>query len=511
MELHKDPVGVGDHHDRQMAPAQEQMSPAALEGRRVAKPATVEEMHARLDRILEACEFLQGVIRDQSVVTQREVAKLRRAFWLATGKTEKLQGHIAEGDPDPFRLDAHSVEERCNNVSEGGEDMQSPHAVKTPTKENDAKILACDQALNELEEYTKRMPEAFTCDLDDADGKGQRGWGIPGWWRLLNTPFECRLQTFIVSAFTFFTFIPIAFVLTVIFLMNQWTMPFMVMYLLYIFTMGRPVHPLKKCTSFSRHSIWHHHGNYFPVRLVIPDHVRRQFHASKNYFFVYHPHGIHAYGTISKFGFDSNLSSLLPGITVHPQTLKINFFIPFWRELSILTGFGDASADCIRRTLRAGPGESVVLVVGGAQESVLARPHTNDLTLRGRRGFVRIALEEGAPLVPVYAFGENDVYRVPRIARSERWKRVERAFRRATSFAFPLFVGRGWFNYGLGPLPHRRPIAVVVGEPLLVPKIPQPTDEDVRVWHEKYVEALTQLFDKYHCVYDVDSSGLCIH
>lgn len=179
--------------------------------------------------------------------------------------------------------------------------------------------------------------------------------------------------------------------------------------------------------------------------------------------------------------------------------------------MSILTGFGDASADCIRRTLRAGPGESVVLVVGGAQESVLARPHTNDLTLRGRRGFVRIALEEGAPLVPVYAFGENDVYRVPRIARSERWKRVERAFRRATSFAFPLFVGRGWFNYGLGPLPHRRPIAVVVGEPLLVPKIPQPTDEDVRVWHEKYVEALTQLFDKYHCVYDVDSSGLCIH
>ncbi|RNF24910.1 putative diacylglycerol acyltransferase, partial [Trypanosoma conorhini] len=158
-----------------------------------------------------------------------------------------------------------------------------------------------------------------------------------------------------------------------------------------------------------------------------------------------------------------------------------------------------------------GPGESVLLVVGGASESVLASPNTNELRLQNRRGFVKIALQEGSPLVPVYAFGENDVYAIPRVATSAWWRRVEKLFRKATTFGFPLFLGRGWFNYSFGILPHRRPITVVVGEPLLVPKIPQPTAEDLQEWHDKYVTALKRLFDEYRAVYDVESSGLRIH
>jgi len=47
-----------------------------------------------------------------------------------------------------------------------------------------------------------------------------------------------------------------------------------------------------------------------------------------------------------------------------------------------------------------------MVIAGGASESLDARPNTNLLTLNKRKGFVRIALIHGIPLVPVFSFGE---------------------------------------------------------------------------------------------------------
>jgi 1-acyl-sn-glycerol-3-phosphate acyltransferase len=38
-------------------------------------------------------------------------------------------------------------------------------------------------------------------------------------------------------------------------------------------------------------------------------------------------------------------------------------------------------------------------------QSLFARPGANDLVLKRRHGFIKIALRTGASLVPVYAFG----------------------------------------------------------------------------------------------------------
>ena len=47
---------------------------------------------------------------------------------------------------------------------------------------------------------------------------------------------------------------------------------------------------------------------------------------------------------------------------------------------------------------------------GGAREALDARPGPNDLTLGSRYGFVRVALQHGAHLIPVFTVGENDLY-----------------------------------------------------------------------------------------------------
>ena len=49
-------------------------------------------------------------------------------------------------------------------------------------------------------------------------------------------------------------------------------------------------------------------------------------------------------------------------------------------------------------------------MVGGAEESLNARPGIYKLVLKNRKGFVRIAIETGASLVPVFSFGEVEVY-----------------------------------------------------------------------------------------------------
>jgi 2-acylglycerol O-acyltransferase 2 len=59
--------------------------------------------------------------------------------------------------------------------------------------------------------------------------------------------------------------------------------------------------------------------------------------------------------------------------------------------------------------LSLGPGNAITIVVGGAAESLSAHPGTADLTLKKRFGFIKMAIREGADLVPVFSFGENDV------------------------------------------------------------------------------------------------------
>lgn len=55
-----------------------------------------------------------------------------------------------------------------------------------------------------------------------------------------------------------------------------------------------------------------------------------------------------------------------------------------------------------------------MIAIGGATESLYSYPGTMDLVLQRRTGFIRVALQTGASLVPVINFGENELYNTVR-------------------------------------------------------------------------------------------------
>jgi hypothetical protein len=64
-----------------------------------------------------------------------------------------------------------------------------------------------------------------------------------------------------------------------------------------------------------------------------------------------------------------------------------------------------AGLGCIQTHLKKGSGSAVMIVVGGAAESLCASSGNYTLTLKHRKGFVKIALKTGSSLVPVFSFG----------------------------------------------------------------------------------------------------------
>lgn len=183
------------------------------------------------------------------------------------------------------------------------------------------------------------------------------------------------------------------------------------------------------------------------------------------------------------------------GIPYRFLTVTFNFLVPVWREILLGMGFISASRESAIACLKKGL--SVAVVVGGALESLDAKPGTADLTLARRKGFVRLALEQGADLVPVYNFGESELFEQVPNPKGSLLRSIQEKFIRWIGWTVPAFYGRGVFNYDCGVLPRRVPLVTVFGSPVPVEKVENPTREQVDVLHAKYTDALRELYDRY--------------
>ena len=160
-----------------------------------------------------------------------------------------------------------------------------------------------------------------------------------------------------------------------------------------------------------------------------------------------------------------------------------------------------------------GRGKSVFLAVGGGSESLLSAPGRYDLVLRRRRGFVKVALRTGAPLVPCIGFGEPDMFNtLNELPPEAPIRRFQRILTRLFGFTVPLAFGRGLLG-GKGVLPNPAPLNIVIGEPLEVDKWTgdiegSEWDAAVDDLHEKYMQATVELYHAHQKKYAQDAAEI---
>jgi len=237
---------------------------------------------------------------------------------------------------------------------------------------------------------------------------------------------------------------------------------------------------------------------------------------SQNYIFASFPHGAisvnHILSMTNAVGF---LSDIHRGER-RDLAASVLFYLPGVREILLWLGNVDAGAPTAKLNLRKK--RSLLIFVGGEKEQLLTRPGTHQVHCASRFGFVKLALTYGAPLVPLYTFGENECYHVSNWCMSLRqW--LQKHF----SLGLTLCWGRGWL--WMSPLLLQSPLSMQVGLPVpLPPKFRAnnaaksdkermaPTDEEVKAYHQQFLQALEALFDTTKAAHGVSPDAkLVIH
>ncbi|KAI4564466.1 hypothetical protein MJT46_010264 [Ovis ammon polii x Ovis aries] len=186
---------------------------------------------------------------------------------------------------------------------------------------------------------------------------------------------------------------------------------------------------------------------------------------SRNYLAGFHPHGIGVIGAFTNLCMEvMGFSSVFPGICSHLMMLNMWFCFPFFRDYIMSMGLVSADKESAAHILsRKGGGNLLSIIVGGIQEALTARPGAYKLVLQNRKGFIRLALIHGAALVPIFSFGENDIFDQVENSPGSWLHWFQDRLLKTTRFSIPLFYGHGVFQYSVGFMPYRWPITTADG------------------------------------------------
>uniref|UniRef100_A0A1A9WJZ7 Acyltransferase n=1 Tax=Glossina brevipalpis TaxID=37001 RepID=A0A1A9WJZ7_9MUSC len=332
-------------------------------------------------------------------------------------------------------------------------------------------------------------------------------------WAPIKMPPRRRLQTLATSLYVYIVlFLPFMSTFLTLF------------FLFYLSFMGRAVLLLYLAFIYYDHTIhfsniygngWlplrnnfltKHMRDYFPIELIKTTELK----PNRNYILACFPHGVIGTGVTNNMGNSiGKWLKLFPGVRPKIATLDMHFYVPFLREILRFWGLISCSKESLIYYLTKSndpdhsdnkdgfTSNAVALLVGGAQESLDSHPRHYVLTLKNRQGFVKIAIRTGSAIVPSFSFGEVDIYDQVNNPSDSWLRRFQLFIKELTGVSPVIVIGRGFFQYNFGFIPHRRQIVQVVGSPIEVKQTFDPDPQYVDEIHQQVIKALKDMFEKY--------------
>src|ERR1700739_4521695 len=176
--------------------------------------------------------------------------------------------------------------------------------------------------------------------------------------------------------------------------------------------------------------------------------------------------------------------------TAHDALMAIPVFGHYFRSMGVLPAAPDAIATALAE------GRDVALWPGGEVDSLRPWTERDRANLAGRKGFVKMAIRAGVPIVPIATVGGADA--MPVLIRGDRLSKVLQLDRLLRLKVFPLAVSLPW---GIAPaaLPQL-PLPAKIRTPFM-PAVELDHDP-ARADDDAYVDR------KYHEVEDAIQEGM---
>lgn len=166
------------------------------------------------------------------------------------------------------------------------------------------------------------------------------------------------------------------------------------------------------------------------------------------------------------------------------------FHIPFLRQLWTWLGMDAISKAKMVSLLN--DGKTALLIPGGVAECLAMKPGVETVYLRKRFGFVKVAIQTGARLVPAFTFGQSETYNYVRLGPPVCSNKVVELVARVLQMAPMAFWGKcGTF------LPKQVPMRTIVGKPIAVVKNENPSNEEVAAKLEEFIDAMERLHETH--------------
>lgn len=167
---------------------------------------------------------------------------------------------------------------------------------------------------------------------------------------------------------------------------------------------------------------------------------------------------------------------------------RMLFSIPAWNQLLMAIGAIEGTRENAIRLLR--DEHAVIVFPGGEYDMSRTFRHRNDVRFAGRTGFVKVALEADAPIVPVGAVGGHGIYitltegrMAAKVMHLKKWFDVSTF---PLCLSLPWGVSVSWFP--CIPLPSR--LGVAFGPPLhFKPSLREKNDPAYHAYVRDTVEA----------------------